>query len=101
MGAALPPPPPAIRQDVVDDWHGVAVPDPYRWLEDGESPATQAWVAAQNVRTRQALDARPDRSRWHERLVALLGAGVSSGCRVAGDRVFALERAGGADQHRL
>ncbi|MDQ1425933.1 MAG: prolyl oligopeptidase, partial [Acidimicrobiaceae bacterium] len=98
---ALPPPPGATRQDVVDDWHGVTVPDPYRWLEDGESPDTQAWVAAQNDRTRQALDARPDRGRWHERLVALLGAPVSIGCRIAGDRVFALERAGGADQHRL
>jgi prolyl oligopeptidase len=86
---------------VVDDWHGVAVPDPYRWLEDAESPETQAWVAAQNERTRLALDARPDRGRWHERLVALLGAPVSIGCRIAGERVFALERSGGADQHQL
>jgi prolyl oligopeptidase len=101
MGAALPPPPGATRQDIADDWHGVAVPDPYRWLEDAETPETLTWVAAQNVRTRQALDVRPDRGRWHERLVALLGAGVSTGCRIAGDRVFALERSGGADQHRL
>jgi prolyl oligopeptidase len=98
---ALPPPPGATRQDAVDDWHGVAVPDPYRWLEDGESPETEAWVATQNERTRQALDARPDKGRWHERLVALLSAPVSTGCQVAGDRVFSLDRAGGADQHRL
>ena len=52
-----------------------------------------AWVAAQNERTRQALDARPDRGRWHERLVALAGrAGRRTGCRLAGDRVFTLER---------
>ncbi len=81
--------------------HGVAVADPYRWLEAADAPDTVAWVAAQNERTRQALDARPDRGRWHERLVALLGARVSTGCRLAADRVFTLERAGGQAQFAL
>jgi len=97
----LPPPPAARRDDVVDVLHGVPVADPYRWLEDGEAPETVAWVAAQNDRTRQALDARPERAAWHERLVALLGARVSTGCRLAGDRVFTLERAGGQAQFAL
>ena len=95
------PPPAARRGDVVDELHGVAVPDPYRWLEDADSPETVAWTAAQNDRTRQALDARPDRARWHERLVALLGARVSSGCCLVGDRVFTLERSGGQAQFAL
>ncbi len=98
---AVPPPPAARRDDVVDVVHGVAVPDPYRWLEDGEAPDTQAWVAAQNARTRAALDALPDRGAWHERLLTLLAAPVSIGVRVAGDAVFSLEREGGAPQHRL
>ena len=97
----LPPPPVARRDDIVALLHGVAVADPYRWLEDAESPETVAWAAAQNDRTRQALDARPDRAQWHERLVALLGARVSTGCRLAGDRVFTLERAGGRAQFAL
>src|SRR5439155_13216114 len=87
--------------DVVDVVHGVAVADPYRWLEDADSPETVAWTAAQNDRTRQALDARPDRDRWHERLIALLGARVSTGCRLAGERVFTLERSGGQAQFAL
>ncbi|MEZ5215492.1 MAG: hypothetical protein R2715_02605 [Ilumatobacteraceae bacterium] len=62
--------PPARREDIVDVLHGTPVPDPYRWLEDGDSPATRTRVDAQNSRTRQALDARSDRERWHERLVA-------------------------------
>ena len=95
------PPPAARRDDVVDVLHGVAVADPYRWLEDAQAPDTVAWTAAQNQRTRQALDARPDRSRWHERLIALLGARVSAGCGLAGDRVFTLERAGGQAQFAL
>jgi prolyl oligopeptidase len=93
--------PAARRDDVVDVLHGVAVADPYRWLEDAESAETVAWTVAQNDRTRQALDARPDRAQWHERLVALLGARVSTGCRLAGNQVFTLERSGGQAQFAL
>jgi prolyl oligopeptidase len=97
----LVPAPASRRDDVVDVLHGVPIPDPYRWLEDAESTETVDWVAAQNERTRGALDARPDRTAWHGRLVALLGARVSTGCHLAGDRVFTLERAGGHAQFAL
>jgi prolyl oligopeptidase len=86
---------------MVDRLHGVDVADPYRWLEDGESPEVSAWVAAQNERTRGMIDSLPDRARWHQRLVELLGAGSSIGCRVAGDRVFTMERWGSAPQFVL
>jgi len=86
---------------VIETLHGVEVPDPYRWLEDGDDPAVATWAAAQNARTREALDALPQRAGWHERLVALLQAPVVTGCRLAGDWVFTLERGGGAPQHAL
>jgi prolyl oligopeptidase len=98
---SLTPPPAARRDDVVEVLHGITVADRYRWLEDGESSEVAAWVSAQNTRTRQALDARPDRARWHERLVALLGAPVSTSARVAGPHVFSLERGAGLPQFRL
>ena len=82
-------------------FHGVPVPDPYRWLEDGDAPATREWVALQNQRTREALAARADRGQWHERLVALMSLPVVLQAKRRGPRLFVLERASGAEQYAL
>ena len=94
-------PPPTRRDGVVDTLHGVEVPDPYRWLEAGDSAEVQQWVAAQNAHTREALDARPDRGWWHERLVALMQLPVVMAAQVRGDHLFCLERPAGAEQFVL
>jgi prolyl oligopeptidase len=54
---AAPLPPPLARRDetVVEELHGHRIADPYRWLEDPDAPATQAFVAAQNERFRAYL----------------------------------------------
>jgi prolyl oligopeptidase len=53
---------------VVDVYHGQAVPDPYRWLEDLDSEQTRAWVEAQNRLTFDYLQRIPARQRLLERL---------------------------------
>ena len=62
--------PDAPRSSVVDDYHGTRVADPYRWLEEADSPATTRWVDAQNALTRSALDG-PDRDVIRKRLTEL------------------------------
>jgi prolyl oligopeptidase len=59
------------RVDVVDDYFGTEVKDPYRWLEDDNSPETTAWVAAQNAVTFAFLEAIPERSAIRARLTEL------------------------------
>jgi prolyl oligopeptidase len=54
---------PKTRQvDQVDDYFGTAVPDPYRWLENGADPEVAEWLAAQAAATRDHLDALPGRA---------------------------------------
>ena len=87
------PEPPATEQHpVVDHYHGVAVTDPYRWLEDSHSDAVRAWTAAQNAYTRSVLDALPDRPAIGARVAEVLKAPRTSyrDLRVAGGRWFVL-----------
>ena len=63
---------PVTRQGAqVDDYHGVKIADPYRWLEDDRSPETEAWVAAENKVTSAFLDTIPERARIKERMTKL------------------------------
>jgi prolyl oligopeptidase len=57
--------------DHVDTYHGTAVPDPYRWLEELDSPETKAWVAAQNQFTDARLAQMPEVGVVRERLKKL------------------------------
>lgn len=63
--------PPTRTVDHVDTYHGVAVPDPYRWLEDDRSAETAAWVEAQNAVTFAHLETIPFRARLTDRLEQL------------------------------
>jgi prolyl oligopeptidase len=67
------PKPPASRVDNVREViHGVEITDPYRWLEDQNSPETRAWIDEQNKYTHSLLDGLPLRSQIQKRLSELL-----------------------------
>ncbi|GAC1699511.1 MAG: prolyl oligopeptidase family serine peptidase [Steroidobacteraceae bacterium] len=63
--------PRAPRGAVVEDYHGTAVADPYRWLEQLDSPATRAWVTAEGKLTDGYLAGISARNRLHARIAAL------------------------------
>ncbi len=63
--------PPTHQVEQVDDYHGILVQDPYRWLEDLDSDETKAWVEAQNQITFGYLNEIPVRERIQQRLTQL------------------------------
>jgi prolyl oligopeptidase len=63
--------PPTKKSDTVDVYFGTSVPDPYRWLEDNESPEVAAWVEAENKVTFAYLDKIPYRAAVKDRLMKL------------------------------
>lgn len=90
---------PSTRTDsVVELLHGERIPDPYRWLEDGESAETRAWTEAQNDATRKYLAAVPARGAIRKRLEQLLTIGAISAPIPARGRYFYQRRDGTQNQ---
>ena len=63
--------PKARKVDQVDTYHGIAVADPYRWMEDDNAADTAAWVEAENKLTFGYLEKIPFRKPLTDRVVAL------------------------------
>ncbi|HHJ53878.1 MAG TPA: S9 family peptidase [Caldithrix abyssi] len=80
--------PAAKKVDVVDDYFGVKVADPYRWLEDENSKDTKAWVAAENRLTFGFLHSSPAYEKIKKRLTELWNFPKYSAPRKVGDRYF-------------
>ena len=91
------PPFPAV-EPVVDVLHGVAVADPYRWLEDPNSLHTRAWIEEQTQRARAYLTAIPGRARIRERVQELLDIETYDSLLKSGNRYFFRKRLPGQEQ---
>jgi prolyl oligopeptidase len=103
-----PPPSPATwsypatsRGDVVDDYHGVKVPDPYRWFEDPTAQATKDWVTQQNALAQPYLEKLPQRAWLGERLKQLWTYERFGVPRREGGKYFYLRNDGTQDQSVL
>src|SRR6476660_9172627 len=59
------------KGDVVDNYFGTKVPDPYRWLEDDNSDETKAWVQSENKVTFDYLSKIPYREEIRTRITEL------------------------------
>ena len=81
------PSPRTRRTDHVDRIHGMDIPDPYRWLEDVDSPAIDAWICSQNEHTQSLLRDIPFGAALRRRLEELslfetIGIPVEAGGRL-------------------
>lgn len=87
--------------DLVEDYHGTPVPAPYRWLEDLNSPETQAWIEAQNALTFSYLDKLPARDKIRDRLTELWNFPKTGAPFKRGGRYFQFRNTGLQNQDVL
>src|SRR4051812_14331785 len=93
--------PPGPKADVVEDYHGTKVADPYRPLEDPDSPPTRSWIAAENEITFAYLNQIAARRPLKERLTKLWDYEKFSVPFKEGDRYFYLRNSGLQNQSVL
>ena len=98
MPALMEPPPYSQVEAVTEVLHGVPVTDPYRWLEDQDSPRTREWLSAQTRYARAYLDSIPDRERIRERIRQLLDVETYDSLQKVGARYFFRKRVAGQEQ---
>ena len=93
MPPAVAAPPPTQVEPVTEVLHGVEVTDPYRWLEDQNSPRTREWLEEQTAYTRAYFDTIPGREQIRDRVKELMVfKEVISEPWNVGDRYFFLKR---------
>ena len=80
--------PNAKKVEQTDDYHGVKVADPYRWLEEVDSADTKEWVDAQNKVTSEYLATIPEREQIKKRLTELWNYEKYSAPFKAGNNYF-------------
>jgi prolyl oligopeptidase len=85
--------------DVVDNYFGVEVADPYRWLENTDDPAVREWIEEQNRRTRSRLDAIACRDEIADRLRTLWNYPRATAPFCRGGRYFWSENDGLQNQN--
>lgn len=93
----LPKPPDTQRIEVSETLHGVSLSDPYRWLEDQDSPQTRKWIDDQNAYTHSIIDQYPGRDELKKQISSLLRIDTISRPAHRGDRYFFSRRK--ADQN--
>ncbi len=91
-------PPEARAMRVIDDYHGLQVADPYRWLEDSAAAETQRFVEEQNAYTRNVLENIPGRDKLRLRVEQLLTIGRVASPRMGGNTYFYERRDGRQNQ---
>jgi prolyl oligopeptidase len=98
---ASPAPPKSAVNEVKEMVQGTEIIDPYRWLEDQNSPETRAWIDAQNAYSDALLSKVPGREALQQQVGALIKIDTMSAPAVTNNRYFFAKRTADQDQSSL
>lgn len=98
MPTVMEPPPHSPIEAVTEILHGVAITDPYRWLEDQQSPRTREWIHEQTRYARSYLDSILGRERIRQRIRELLDVETYDSLEKVGNRYLFRKRLPGQEQ---
>ena len=98
---AVPAPPKTNVNEVKELLHGTEIVDPYRWLEDQNTPETRAWIDAQNAYTDSLISKFPGRDALRQQVSGLVRIDTMSAPGVHAGRYFFFKRAADQDQSAL
>jgi prolyl oligopeptidase len=87
--------------DQADDYHGQLIADPYRWLEEVDSPETLEWIRKENELTFAFLEKIPARGIIRQRLTQLWDYPRASSPHKKGGRYFQFKNSGLQNQDIL
>jgi prolyl oligopeptidase len=85
-------PPFTPTEPVTEIIHGIPVTDPYRWLEEQDSPRTREWIEQQRHYARTYLDQISGRDRIRERIREFLAVETYDSLQIVGNRYFFRKR---------
>jgi prolyl oligopeptidase len=91
-------PPKTVVKPVTETIDGVTITDPYRWLENQNSPETRAWIKSQMAYTESVLAKAPEREHIHQLLSGLLKVDAMSAPVERSGRFFFRKRRATEDQ---
>ena len=95
-------PPRAPIREIVEEYHGKKISDPYRWMENTKDAEFQSWLKGQDEYARATLAGIPGRDRIAARLNEVMTAVPEVSCfRRANGRVFYLKTLPGGEVQKL
>jgi len=100
-GPTVTAPPKTVVKEVKETVQGTEIVDPYRWLEDQNSPETRAWIDAQNEYSDGLLSKVPGRDAIAQQVSAMIKIDFMGSPRVRNNRYFFSKRSADQDQASL
>lgn len=93
--------PKSNREEIIEDYHGYKISDPYRWLENGDDKKVQEWTSKQNIITADALNTHANPNKYVDELKDISSITIFGMPMKINNKYFWIEKKGNENQNVL